>query len=247
MFSTKKIAAVAAACALAIVATPAMAGPMVVRSTGPSAKSYPVGKPLAANATLSLKAGDAVTVLDAGGTRVLRGPGSVAVSGSSAATGSGFGRLLANTGARQARTGATRSAIGGGPARSPNVWYVDASKGGAQCFVDDASAAIWRPDDSQAGSIVVTALGGGKSANVAYRPGQSVRAWPAELPLIEGASYTLSIEGGGAPVTIKPTFLGSASESLDGVASAFVAKGCANQLDVLVEGSLQEHAVVSVR
>lgn len=245
MFSTKKIAAIAAACTLAIVATPALAGSMVVRSTGPSAKIYPVGKPLAANGTLSLKAGDVVTVLDAGGTRVLRGPGAVAVSGSGAATGSGFGRLLANTGARQSRTGATRSAVGGGPARSPNVWYVDARKSGAQCLVDDASAAIWRPDDSAAGSVLVTALGDGKSATVDFRAGQSVRAWPAELPLVEGARYTLAIEGAAAPATIKPTFIGAAAESLDGVAATLLAKGCTNQLDVIVEGSLQEHAVAS--
>ena len=56
--------------------TPAVAQAVVVRSTGPSAVAYPKGKRLAANATVVLKAGDVVTVLDKAGTRVLKGAGS---------------------------------------------------------------------------------------------------------------------------------------------------------------------------
>lgn len=128
----------------------------MARSSGPSATTYPVGKTLTADARLALKPGDLITVLDASGTRVLKGPGQVAVAGSGAATGSGFTALLANAGARQSRTGATRSAIGGGPARSPNVWYVDASRGGVQCIADVNMMAIWRPDKAAEGTLTVT-------------------------------------------------------------------------------------------
>jgi hypothetical protein len=230
--------------ALTFSADAALAGTMVIRASGPSASTYPVGKPLAAEAKLALKAGDMVTVLDAAGTRVLKGPGSVAVAAvGGEATGSGFSKLIANTGAKQSRTGATRSAIGGGPARSPNVWYVDASRSGTQCLVDADSAAVWRPADAEAGSVTVTEKSDGKSAELAFRAGQAVRAWPTELPLVEGAEYSLLINGAAQPVTIKAVMVGEASESLDGVASKLIAKGCSNQLDVLAEGSLTAQAI----
>ncbi len=247
MFSTKKIAVLAGAAVMALAgADMAMAGPMVVRSTGPSAAAYPIGKPLAADARLSLKPGDIVTVLDSGGTRVLRGPGVVAVSGSGAASGAGFGALLANAGARQSRTGATRSAIGGGPARSPNVWYIDASKGGLQCVLDPASASLWRPDGAAEGSVAVTRVSDGKSVTVDFRAGQSVRQWPAEdLPLAEGAQYRILLPGAKAPVTVKATLVSGAVDGLEGAASTLLSKGCSNQMEVLVEGTRQEVQIAS--
>src|SRR5690606_41392132 len=52
----------------------AVAQNMVVRSTGPSAGSYPAGINLDANANLTLTSQDMVTVLGEGGTRVFTGP-----------------------------------------------------------------------------------------------------------------------------------------------------------------------------
>ena len=46
---------------------------VVVKSTGPSATRYPVGTKLEDTATITLKAGDVVTVLTAEGTRVIKG------------------------------------------------------------------------------------------------------------------------------------------------------------------------------
>ena len=53
-----------------------LAQAIVVRSTGPSAATYPKGKKLAAGTSVTLKTGDMVTVLDKAGSRVLRGAGS---------------------------------------------------------------------------------------------------------------------------------------------------------------------------
>jgi len=243
LFSTRTMTAYAGALIALVAADAALAGPVVVRSSGPSATTYPVGKTLTADARLALKPGDLITVLDASGTRVLKGPGQVAVAGSGAATGSGFTALLANAGARQSRTGATRSAIGGGPARSPNVWYVDASRGGVQCVADVNTMAIWRPDNAAEGALTVTRDGDGKSAVVDFRAGQSVRAWPVdELPVAEGAQFRIAFAGAPAPVTLKVAMVTPANAELDGVATALLAKGCTNQMDVLVEGSTQETA-----
>jgi hypothetical protein len=180
-------------------------------------------------------------VMDAGGTRVLRGPGTVAVAGSGAASGAGFAQLISNTGGRQARTGATRSAVGGGTPRSPNVWFIDASKGGTQCVADPASVTLWRPDNIAEGTVSVTRISDNKVVEVSFRAGQASRAWPiADLPVVEGAQFKLTSSGGKAAVTIKATLVGQAGDSLDGVAGSLLGKGCRNQMDVLVEGTLVE-------
>ena len=224
----------------------ALAGTIVVRSTGPSAGAYPVGKALPADGKVTLKPGDVVTVLDAKGTRVLKGPGVLAVAGSGATSGSGFSALIANSGARQSRTGATRSAIGGGPARSPNVWYVDAGKGGTHCVADPASLALWRADSSGAGSATVTRLADGKSAGVEFRAGQSVRGWPAELgPVGEGSQYRIALAGAKEPVTVRTTLVMPAGAELDAVAAALMPKGCTSQIDLLIEGTRAEAATTT--
>jgi hypothetical protein len=240
LYSTKKLATLGVATISLFAASQAMAGPMVVRSSGPSAKVYPTGKALPSDGKLSLKPGDMITVLDSGGTRVLKGPGVVAVSGSKVASGTGFGQLLANTGASQSRTGATRSAIGGGPARSPNIWYVDATKNGNQCVTEPASLALWRPDNSKAGTILIARVNDGKSVTLDYRRGQDVRAWPiAELPLADGAQFKFTMAEAKAPTTIKIILSDAAPEGIEGVAASLLAKGCTNQMDVLVEGTMQ--------
>lgn len=219
---------------------PVIAKTIVVRSNGPSAGAYPPGKSLAAEAKIGLRAGDVVVVLDSGGTRVLKGPGQIAVSGSSKASGSGLASLITNTGARQARTGATRSAIGGGPARSPNVWYVDSSKSGSMCVVDSASMSLWRPSDADAGTLKITRISDGKSVDLAYRAGQSTRAWPAaDLPVAEGEQYRIEGESMQATI-IKTTMLDSSPDGLDGTALILLEKGCSNQVDLLIDASTEQ-------
>ena len=246
MFSTKKLAALAVAVVSLAGAGTALAGTMVVRSTGPSAASYPVGKALPADGKITLRAGDAVTVMDAGGTRVLRGPGAVAVAGSATASGSGFAQLISNTGGRQARTGATRSTVGGDTPRSPNVWFVDASKGGTQCVADPANVTLWRPDNTAEGSVSLTRISDNKAVDVSFRAGQASRAWPvAELAIEEGAQFRMTSPSAKAPVTIKATLVAQPGDSLDGVAASLLPKGCRNQMDVLVEGTLVAQTVAS--
>ena len=60
---------------LVAVSGTAFAQSMVVRSTGPSASSYPAGTKLPNNARVTLQSQDQLTVLSKAGTRVLRGPG----------------------------------------------------------------------------------------------------------------------------------------------------------------------------
>lgn len=74
MISTEwRVAAVAAA--LCSAAT-ALAGPMVLRTSGPSAAQFKPGQRLADGQAVALKTGDVLVVLDQRGTRSVAGPGS---------------------------------------------------------------------------------------------------------------------------------------------------------------------------
>ena len=222
---------------LGVAAAPAHAGTIVVRSNGPSAGAYPPGKVLPAGGQIPLKAGDTLTVLDSGGTRVLKGPGNVAVSGTGAASVNGFKALIADTGVRQTRTGATRG-VGGGPAHPTNVWTVDASKPGPFCVINPASVSVWRPDNSAAGQLALTRLGDGKKFTLEFLPGESVRAWPtADLPVVDGSRYRIDGAASASATTITTRLLPAAPPSLDDAATALLAKGCTSQLDLLIDST----------
>ena len=64
-----------AAATLALGSTAALANVVVVKSIGPSAKSYPPGKTLPESAKILLKSGDVVTVIGPGSVKTFRGPG----------------------------------------------------------------------------------------------------------------------------------------------------------------------------
>jgi hypothetical protein len=210
---------------------------IVVRSNGPSAKSYPPGKSIADNLSVTLKAGDSLTILDGRGTRVLKGPGKFSTTASSgAAAGSAIGQLLRNTGTRQARTGAVRGIGAPRTARSPNLWYVDIAKSGTFCLADASTLSLWRPTLDQAATLSITRTSDGKSAPVEFRQGQSVSAWPtATLPVTAGAEFRVSGGGMATPTTLKIAALGPNPQGLEGTASALISNGCTAQLDLLVE------------
>lgn len=215
-------------------ASAAYADTLVVRSSGPSAKSYPAGRKLADGGSVVLKGGDVVTLLDAKGTRTLRGPGSFGVTASTAQVSSApLTALLDTKRVRRARTGAVRGTIGEAAAvapRRPNLWLVDMAQPGALCFADPAAVRLWRADAAKAATLRVS--GGGKAATVGFAAGESIAAWPAALPVMDGAAYR--IEGAKA-VDVRFAGIGAADAGLDKVADALIAKGCEAQLDLLVD------------
>src|SRR3546814_5129296 len=76
-----KVARLAAALWIVPSAAAAAAEGLVVRASGPSAKSYPAGRKLADDARITLQANDSLVLLDNRGTRTLRGPGIFTPSG----------------------------------------------------------------------------------------------------------------------------------------------------------------------
>ena len=221
-------------------AIPAAAETIVVRASGPSAKGYPPGRKLADSGTVSLKAGDVVTLLDGRGTRTLRGPGTFGLT-ASASSGTDsrntLASLLETKRVRRARTGAVRGGVGEDtPApRSPNLWYVDISQPSTACVPDPANVQLWRPDIGKAVTLTIAPAKGGAGTPVNFAAGEAVTSWPAALPVTEGAQYRLSWSGLAKPVDIGFALMSGAAGGLETMASSLIAKKCDAQLALLAE------------
>lgn len=217
----------------------AMAQSVVVRSTGPSAGAYPQGRKLPAGASVVLKSGDHVTVLDKAGTRVLNGPGTFALNGEvnrDGAAGTQLAAMMARGGASRTRTGAVRGAASAPALATPtgpeNVWYIDVSKGGTYCIADPATVVLWRPEKVEEGTGKLLSQDG-SSADVTWRAGSALKVWPAaSVPVVDGQTYTFS-NAVGAPVKIRTVVMTNVPTDELEVAGAMADKGCNAQLDLL--------------
>lgn len=233
-------AAIAGMAAIAGVAgaSSAIAQSVVVRSTGPSAAAYPQGRKLPANASVVLKGGDQVTVLDRAGTRVLAGPGTFTLNGAVNRDGGGttaLASMMARGGGARTRTGAVRgagAAVEVAQAGPANVWHIDVSKGGTYCVADPEAVILWRPDKTLEGTGTLLSQDG-STANVSWRAGNPLKLWPvASVPVTDGQTYTFTSPVG-APVKIRTMVLASVPDDEVEVAGVMAEKGCTAQLDLL--------------
>lgn len=220
------------AAALFGMAAPAAANVLVVRSSGPSAGNYRPGQSLQDNARITLRQGDQVTILGSGGTRTFRGPGTFSPN-MRVASGT-----TAGSGGRIARVGAVRDA--GIVPRGPTIWHVDVSQSGTFCLTSATEVMLWRPDASGPVRLAISGPGGNRTLN--WAANTSVHAWPRGAPIANGATYTFTQPGVAVPVSITFRVLGSEPRDVQGVASALIAAGCQNQLDVLVESQSEQAA-----
>jgi hypothetical protein len=205
----------------------AAANVLVVRSSGPSARSYAPGRSLPDNARIRLQAGDTLVVLGAAGTRTFRGPGTFSPSAAVQA-----GTRLASNGGNIARIGAVRNA--GLVPRSPTIWHVDVTQSGTMCLASTSNVMMWRPDSSTRQTLTITGPGG-RVQRVQWPAGRAVLAWPAGSPIASGGAYTFQQPGVAVPVQITFRTLRSEPHDLQEVASALIENGCREQLDLLVE------------
>ncbi len=196
---------------------------VIVRSVGPSAKSYPPGKALPESASIKLGSGDSVTLLGPSASRTLRGPGTF--------TASTAGRTsLAMAAGRRARFGALRS---GEITASPNLWDVDVTQGGKMCVAEAAKLKLWRPNADSPATLDIR--GGATAHAVEFAAGHATVPWPAQLPVANGREYQLELAGSGDIGKISFVMVNATPPDRVAAAELLIAKGCQNQLDLLVE------------
>ena len=202
--------------------TAGIASVVVVKSLGPSAKAYPPGKTLPETAKIALQGGDVLTVIGPASAQTLRGPGNFDAKQ----------MTLASAAGQRGRFGALRAAE---VAHNPSIWDVDATTAGKVC-VADSKLQRWRPD-SEAPLTVTIRAADGQSQQLTWAAGKALTAWPAALPLQNGAAYSVEWPDGGDTNQLQMVTVSSPPTDLVGSAQVLVGKGCEKQLDLLVEGA----------
>ena len=245
MFSDRlkaRIGALALAGAALALPLAAMAG-VVVKSTGPSATRYPVGTKLDDNASITLKAGDVVTVLTSEGTRVIRGAGTFRVGDRPNVAADRFASLTRKRAATRVRTGAVRGEVEENPT-NPSLWYVDVTRSGTICLYDLATVRLWRPGTEGTSTYTVADQDSAAMAEVTFDDTVTVAALdPARMPISQDAHYKIVAPNGSISADINFVLLAEDYQAPDALAEALIAKGCTVQLDALaasLEASAQE-------
>ncbi|MFO6445853.1 hypothetical protein ACLBKU_01790 [Erythrobacter sp. NE805] len=242
MFSASfKRVATAAALVLALPGA-ALAG-VVVKSTGPSAGKYPVGTKLDDDVRITLKDGDAVTVLTAQGTRIIRGAGSFRVGDRPQVASDRFAALTRKRAATRVRTGAVRDGLDG-EVTNPSLWYVDITRSGTVCLYDLATVRLWRPATEGTATYRISADAEGEAhADVTFDDTVTVAALdPARLPVREGTHYMVTGPDGRTTAHLDFVALVGDFEAPDALAEALIARGCTLQLETLANAFEQSAA-----
>lgn len=211
---------------------PASAG-VVVKSSGPSAATYPVGKKLDDAASITLKSGDSVTVLTDSGTRVISGAGTHRVGARGASKRTTFAMLTRQQSGARVRTGAVR----GGPvtsASNPNLWNVDTGQAGKVCLPSVDTITFWRAGVDGEETWVLGSAVSDFHVHVTFDDGDATASLSAEeLPLGQNRLYDLSGPAGGAKKRLEFVDLGEAPGNAEDLAVALAENGCGGQLELL--------------
>jgi hypothetical protein len=241
-FASRLAALALAGTALALPVA-AMAG-VVVKSTGPSSTKYPVGTKVDDSASITLKAGDVVTVLTADGTRVIKGAGTFRVGDRPQVAADRFASLTRKRAATRVRTGAVRGETDGNPT-NPSLWYVDVTRSGTICLYDLATVRLWRPGtDGTSTYLVGKPTAALPLAEVTFDDTVTVAALdPARVPIADGESFVISAPDSSTSI-VKFVLLGEDYEAPDMLAEALIDKGCTVQLETLAS-SLEASAEAS--
>lgn len=241
MFSARmkaRISGFALAGTLFAASSAAMAG-VVVKSSGPSSGSYPVGTKIADDATITLKAGDSVTVLTSKGTRVMSGAGTYKVGDRPKATRARFAALTRKRAANRVRTGAVRGATmesGNEPPMNPNLWYVDVSQSGVMCVYDLTAVRLWRPYSEGIATYRVVDTRTQSSIDITFDDGEAIAALdPARMTIAQGTPYTIAGPEGTDTSTVTFVPLSEDYPEAEQLAEVLVERGCMSQVNLLAE------------
>lgn len=212
-----------AAVAIALGSTASVANVVVVKSLGPSAKSYPPGKTLPESAKINLQGGDVVTVIGPASAQTLRGPGNFDAKQVA----------LASAAGQRGRFGALRAAE---VAQNPSIWDVDVSSGGKVCVANPAKLQLWRADSEGPVTVEIRSADG-KAQSLSWAAGKALAPWPAALPIRSGSEYSVEWPDGGDTSKLEVVTVASAPTDLVGAAQMLLENGCQKQLDLLVQGA----------
>lgn len=248
LLNTRVSAVILTGVAAAMLPASAVQAGVVVAVSGPSAGTYPVGKKISNSETIALKAGDVLTVLDGGNTRVLRGAADYKLgTRRTRRSRSAYSALTRQRSAQRLRTGATRGVDGARITRT-NLWYVDVEQAGAHCLASRKNLRLWRP--TTVGDVSYEMSTDSNSGSVQFEDGGLITAWSLTvMPLTTGEDYVISALGSGAvegddgagmSVTVNFIILDEVSRDPEELAAKLIENGCMAQLELLANVTLVE-------
>lgn len=230
------MAAIASVAALTMVPEDAQAG-TVISSSGPSASQFPVGTQIGDTQRITLREGDVLTVLDAGRTRVLRGPGNVILAESGGA--GAENRVLRGLTSRrpQARIASSRGTPGANAQTNPNLWYVDVATPGTICLSNVDRVNLWRADKTAEAHYTIAPAGApDASVGITFAAGEGLARWDSALQLRDGATYIIqSPDEEGVLITFN--FLEDVPDDAEALAMALISNDCTVQLGQMVQAA----------
>jgi hypothetical protein len=94
---------------------------------------------------------------------------------------------------------------------------------------------LWRADSAKPATLNITQTQGGNATRLEWESGSSTAAWPASLPVADGAEYRLSWAGAATPTTIRFRTLPRRPVGLEDMASFLMSNQCEAQLDLFIE------------
>ncbi len=233
MFWNKIVWKLAAAVAATAFSSTAALAAIVVASSGPSARDYPVGRKLDDKGSITLRAGDTVTILDSKGTRVLRGAGTFRISQpGEASRASTLNAITRQRASSRVRTGAVRN-DGTGPVASPSIWYVNIVTNGPQCVTSLDAIRFWRPDTKTAANYTVTDTRSGSRTALDFAAGDMLATWNLNKSAVSGDQFSIAAPDGKRLGEMSFVLIPDVPRDPEAVAAALIEKGCSAQLNLL--------------
>jgi hypothetical protein len=213
----------------------AVAQVVVLSAHGPSAVAYPQGAILRADKIISLKAGDSLELLDAAGSRVVKGPASIVAGqpagGSRATLVDIFAKGQHAHPGIAATRGFTLQPVSA-PGDDGNLWRVDVTEGGDACVLAGQKPSFARGDSSAPAPVSISRTSTGDKRIITWTKGGMTADWPSGLPVTDGESYKVTFEDGSSATLVWRT-LPASTAGVEPLAADLLDKGCYAQLDRL--------------
>ncbi len=181
--------------ALTLLATAGLAEEAIV--TAANNTDLKPGARIDGEAPIELAAGASLTLVTLSGRTIsLEGPFSgppapAAAAGADPRLLDAVGRLIQGE-QRTASAGDFRAGPGGGEV--PGDWsWIDPARSGPHCLPKGEPAVLWRAETEEEAALDVRGPRGREEAW--WEEGQATTEWPEDVPLADGASYALRLEG----------------------------------------------------
>ena len=241
MFSPRKRLAAAALAAAACVLAPAMASAgVVVSASGPSARSFPVGKKIGDSERIVLRAGDTLTVLDGNGTRVLRGAGTYSLDQQAGPSQrASFATLTQRRTASRVTTGATRT---DDLPRGRRACGTSTSAVPAQSASSAPSACGCGARARRRGDLFTGASAAARAIRATFGDGDSLPLAGTQRRCRSPTARALPLSGpsGAGGGTLTSPCSAPRPKTPEALAQQLIEKGCTQQLELLSAATMIE-------